>query len=355
MPPSRTVHAIDYLESPETYPAGPVCVVFGDESFLKRQSLARLRREVLGGDEGDFSLTTFEGPTATLRDVMGELATVAMFGKGKRLVVVEDADELVSRHRPEFEDYVARPKPTGVLVLEVATWPSNTRLYKAVAAAGLQIECTAPASAPLARWVVAWAKRMHAVQLPGAAADMLVELVGPDLGLMDQELAKLAVAAGSGEKVSAEMVGQLVGSWRTRTAWDMLDAALEGNVAQALIQLERLLLAGESPVAILGQVSASLRRFAAATKLVLEGEVAGRRVALREALEQAGAKRFVLDKSERQLRRLGRHRGEQLYRWLLDADLDLKGASTLAPRTILERLLVRIASPPIGRPSGLGR
>ena len=58
-------------------------------------------------------------------------------------------------------------------------------------------------------------------------------------------------------------------------------------------------------------------------------------------------KGYFLDKTERQLRRLGRHRGQRLYRWLLEADLDLKGDSSSPPRSILERLLVRISAAPV--------
>jgi DNA polymerase-3 subunit delta len=341
----KAPHAIDYLSAPEEHPARPVCVLSGDEPFLKRRALARLREEVLGRGDADFSFSTFDGRTAQLPDVIDELATVAMFGGGRRMVLVEEADDLVSRYRSELEDYVARPRSTGVLVLEVKTWPANTRLYKAVAARGLHVECSSPPRARLAKWLVAWAKRDHGVQLAASAAELLIERVGPELGLLDQELAKLALTTGPAERITAQTVGRLVGGWRAKTTWAMLDAALAGNAREALIELDRLLLAGEHPIAILGQISASLRRFAAATRLVLQAEAAGRRIALADALEQAGVRRFVLRTAEKQLRQLGRHRGDRLYQWLLQTDLDLKGASALPPRLVLENLIVRIAAP----------
>jgi len=140
------------------------------------------------------------------------------------------------------------------------------------------------------------------------------------------------------------MVQQMVGGWRAKTTWVMLDAALAGDAAAALAQLDRLLSSGETPVGLLGQISASLRRLAAATRLILRGEATGRRIALRDALELAGVRSFVLQKTERELRRLGRNRGSQLYHWLLEADLDLKGDSSLSPRLILERLILRLAA-----------
>ncbi len=335
------LHAVEYLAHPQKHPPQPVCVLVGDEAFLKRQALLRLRSAVLG-DQGDFAFSTFEGDAA-LPDVLQELATVAMFG-GRRLVVVDDADGFVSRYREQLEDYVARPLGTGVFVLDVKVLASNTRLYKAlVAAEGLIIACSAPLAAQLGRWLSQWAKQAHGVELPAAAAEALVELVGVELGLLDQELAKLALLVGADKRITAEMVHRSVGGWRARTTWEMIDAVLDGNAAAALQQLDRLLAAGEQPIGILAQMSYSLRRLAAATRLVLQAEAAGRRIPLRTALEQAGVKRFV-DRAERQLRRIGRHRGAELYDWLLEADLDLKGASPLPPRLILERLLLRLAA-----------
>lgn len=347
---AKTLHAFDYLAHPQKHPPRPVCVLFGDEPFLRRQARLRIRRAVLGGDEGDFSLSTFEGRATELVDVLEELATVAMFGPGQRLVVVDEADDFVSRYRGQLEDYVARPAGSGVLVLDVKSFPANTRLYKAVAAEGLVVDCNCPATARLARWLVSWSKQTHQVGLSQAAAETLIEMVGPELGLLDQEVAKLALVAGpdakgTDAKITPEMVGRLVGGWRARTTWEMLDAILAGDLRGAMLQLDRLLASGESPVGLLAQLSASLRRLAAATRLVCQADAAGRKIGLRSALEQAGIRSFVLKKAEGQLRHLGRQRGADLYRWLLQADLDLKGASSLPPRLILERLIIQLATP----------
>ena len=359
---AKLLHAVDYLAASEKQPPRSVCVLFGDEPFLHRQALLAIRSAVLGCDDGEFSLATFDGaaaktaaganakndkgpePKTKLHDVLDELGTVAMFGRGGRLVVVEQADDFIAYYRKELEDYVAGPNASGVLVLDVKSFPANTRLFKAVSAEGFVVDCNAPSAGRLTRWLAAWAKQAHRVQLPSDTAEMLVELIGPELGLLDQELAKLALAAGDDKKITPELV-KSVGGWRVETTWVMLDAALEGNAPEAMRQLDRLLAAGEEPIAILAQISASLRRFAAATRIVLQAEAAGRRIQPHRALEQAGVKAFVVRKAVEQLRRLGRHRGSQLYDWLLEADLDLKGGSALPKRLILERLIIRLAAP----------
>lgn len=338
------LNAVDYLAEPAKFPPRAVCALFGDEPFFHRQCLLQLREAVLGGEDAEFSLCDFNGRSVEWRDVLDELTTLAMFGGGRRLVVVSDADEFVTRNRQRLEDYVAEPAPGGVLVLVLKSFPANTRLYKAVAADGLPIDCNAPRTAGLTRWLGAWCKRTHGVQLPHQAAEMLVEMIGPELGLLDQELAKLALSVGPDKKITAEAIRQSVGGWRAKTTWVMLDAALEGKLGEAMAQLDRLLASGESPVGLLGQISASLRRLAAAARLVIQGESTGRKVGLSAALEQAGVRSFAMQKAQQQLRHIGRERAEKLYGWLLQADLDLKGASSLPPRVILERLIVRLAA-----------
>ena len=112
--------------------------------FCGGRRFLALRTAVLGGDDADFSLTTFEGRGTAFRDVHEVLSTVAMFGGGQRLAVVENADDFVTRYRPQLEDYVAKPSRSGVLVLDLDTLPSNTRLYKSIAADGLLIDAMRP-------------------------------------------------------------------------------------------------------------------------------------------------------------------------------------------------------------------
>lgn len=342
---SGVVSALDYLSQPGKHAAPGVCAVFGDEAYLKSEVLATLRRQVLSGDEDGFSLTTFTGKEAQLREVLDSLSTVSLFGNGRRLVIVEEADPFVTEYRAQLEDYMARPAK-GVLVLDAKTWPGNTRLAKAVAAGGLTIECKTPAERQLKTWLAQRAKAVYQVRLDAAAADMLLELVPPELGILVQEVSKLALMAGERRVIDVALVRENVGGWRARTTWDMIDAATDGRAAAALAQLGRLIAAGEKPHGLLPQMASSLRRFATAMELVEAAEARRQRLPLRNALSQAGVLPFKLNDAERQLRQIGRARAQQLTRWLLAADLALKSHNSAddAARLELERLIVRLAS-----------
>jgi DNA polymerase-3 subunit delta len=199
----------------------------------------------------------------------------------------------------------------------------------------------------LPRWLATWARSHHGLTLPLESAEAMVEAIGPELGLLDQELAKLAGVVGDTGRVTLELVEEYVAGWRVKTAWSMLDAALEGQAGEALAQLDRLVQSGENPIGILAQIAATLRRLAAATRVIEQAEAEGRRLTLRAALERAEVKPFAIGRAEGQLRRLGRKRAGGLYAALLEADLALKGASSAPARAriVLERLVACLAAP----------
>ena len=172
----------------------------------------------------------------------------------------------------------------------------------------------------------------------------MLEMVEPSLGLLDQELARLALLAGPDRVITGQLVRDQVGGWRVRSAWDLIDAAVQGNAAEALRQLGRLIESGEPPIGLLAQIAGTLRRFAAATWVVDHAGAGPPRLAA--ALDRAGVPRFARQKSERQLRQIGRLRGREINSWLLAADIAMKGESS-APwrqRLVLEQLIVRLSA-----------
>lgn len=351
-----TSHVFEFLESPPKCP--PLCVLFGDEEFLKRLARQQLRREVLGDSE-DSPYTTFDGEQAQWCDVADELSTVSLFGgSGKRLAIVEQADDFVSKFRDKLEHYVTKPRSGSVLILEVTAWPSNTRLYKAIHQQWLQVDCRLPQKSVGKRsepdegrvleWLVGWAKKAHGAILLPQAAKRLLDLVGPQLGMIDQDIAKLALFAMPPAKITPELVQDVVGGWKAKTIWEVVEAAADGKASEALRQLDLALQAGEHPQALFGQIAWSLRRFAVATRIFEASERQGERLPLRDALQQAGFRAWpqqaLLD-AERQIKQLGRDRSGKMLQWLLDADLALKGSHSTPDRArfVLERLFLQMA------------
>ncbi|HYT92048.1 MAG TPA: DNA polymerase III subunit delta [Gemmataceae bacterium] len=327
--------SLSFLDSPPSGKPRRLYILHGDEDFLKRRVLQAIKERVLGPDGDSFGLSTNAGDKAAFAAVYDELQTVPFFGP-RRLVIVENADPFITRYRDLLEKVIGDLPETGVLVLEVKSWPSNTRLYKMVDAASA-IGCKAPPAYKLPPWCVQWAASQYGKKLAADGAALLVDLIGADMGQLDQELLKLAVYVGNKGRIDTADVDQLVGRSRTENTFKIFDAIGQGNAREALGMLDRLFAQGEEPMRILAAFSMQLRRLAQAARLYGQGRP------LAVALEEAGVAAFAAKGCEQQMRHLGRRRLERLYDWLLEVDQGVKGGSQLPPRTLLERLVVRLA------------
>ncbi len=329
--------SLTFLQSVAKAKPRPIYVLHGDEQFLKRRAQAALRTLVLGPDDDGFGVSNRDGDKANWAEIRDELETLP-FLSPRRLVVVERADPFVTRERSRLEKYFAEPSAHGVLVLEVQTWAANTKLAKALPDAAT-LACKTPDSRKLPEWCVSWCTAQHGKPLTVPAARLLVDLVGADMGLLDQEMAKLAIYAGSNSRIDVADVDQLVGQSRAETTWKIFDLIAAGQMGAVLTLLDRLFDQGEEPLRMLGAFSMQLRRLAQAARLNARG------VPLANALEQTGIPPFARRGAEQQLRHLGRRRLDLLYDWLLETDLGLKGSSQLPPRTLMERFVVQLARP----------
>ncbi len=351
--------ALELLTTDALPDCGPLAVVFGDDDYLKREVLLKLR----AGEAVD----AYGGREVEWRDVHDALTMTSLFGDGAQVVVIEEADPFVKEYRDKLEHWVDGARASRTLVLEVKSWPKTTRLAKAVEKVGLAVECAVPTDnkggrqskfvAGAKKWLAQRAKKAHQVAIERAACDELFELLPLSLGLMDQEVAKLSLLAG--DKIDVSLVQANVGDWRTRQTWDMIDAMVEGRAADALGQLDRLLAAGEQPIAILAQAAYTLRKFATAARLVEQAEEGGKRVTLPQVVATAGFWKNKVADAVRQLRLIGRGRAEQLTNWLLAADLAMKDHNSApeAARLELEQLIVRLskAFSPGGGPASADR
>ncbi len=318
--------AFDFLRDPSKPGVKPVYAVVGDDPYLRHEALTAITRVALSGEADELAVARFAGESASLADVLDEVRTLPFLAKA-RVAIVENADPFVTAHRKELEAYAEHPSTTGVLALAVKTWPGNTKLAKLVEKVGLAIDCKTPAERELPTWLVGLARSRYDLRLAEDAARLLVELVGPEVGLLSSELEKLSVYVGDRKTIQRDDVTTMVGAGRVEVIWEVLRAATTGRAPQALADLDRLLGAGEHPVGLLAAMTASLR------KVYHAGHLRLNRVEIREACREAGIPTFpaAIDSVQNQHKHLGPGRVARLPATLLQADLDLKGSSQLPP------------------------
>src|SRR5918993_3382365 len=213
--------ALTFIDKDGKVRRQPYYVLSGDEDFLKRRVLTILTPLVLGDTSPDYGLTTFSGDRTDFSTVRNELDSGTLFGD-RRLVVVDQADPFVTRFRPQLEAYVADPSEAGVLVLDVKSFPATTKLAKAVPDAA-HIVCKGPPEYRMRVWSVDWCQTRYGKKLTTPAAQMLVELVGPSMGVLDQELQKLKDYVGDRPAIDVPDVDGLTGRSRGANVFKILD------------------------------------------------------------------------------------------------------------------------------------
>jgi DNA polymerase-3 subunit delta len=350
------MHAFDFLDQPPTAPLAGLWVIHGDDRWLRKTTEQAFHRLVLGGDDA-VGPVRFDDPTCDWSDVARQLTSVSLFGPPISYVVVDDADKFVSAHRGELEAWAVR-RPTGaVLLLGVSSWPGNTRLAKLLATQGQAIDSNLPSTGAgfgkttdtkrVGAWLQSRAKSAHQFTLSREAAENLLSRSEHELGLLDQHLAKLALYAISGRKVDVNLVEEVIGGWRQRDSFVMLQLALDGRGLEAVEQLDRLLQGSEVPQMMFGALAHILRKYAQAVRILEQQERRTGRRDMKQALAQAGFYPSELEVAQRRLRHLGRERSRQLYARLLEMDLALKGSHSTPDRSrwLFERLLIELAQP----------
>jgi DNA polymerase-3 subunit delta len=179
-----------------------------------------------------------DGERAELADVLDELRSFAMFG-GTKVVVVGSADEFISRFREQLESYCEHPSNSATLVLRCESLPKNQRIYKIIQKNGQIEQCDPPNARELPGWIVQRAKGAHGLVVSGDAAAMLAELIGNDLGRLDNELAKLALQCDGGKADVKDVAGS-VAFQREQEMWAMTDEVAAGRITQALCRWRQL-------------------------------------------------------------------------------------------------------------------
>ncbi|MGH7547280.1 MAG: DNA polymerase III subunit delta [Gemmatimonadales bacterium] len=216
------------LKQPGTAP-DPVYYLHGDEDVLKEEAVRALLDRALEPGTRDFNFDRRSAADLD-PDSFHSLVNTPPMLAARRAVVIRGLEELrkTSKVRQELVRYLGSPSPTTLLILvQGAGEAPDVELVRAA---------TTVAAEPLPpervrKWVTHRSGQLGLAFEPDAA-ELLVTVVGNDLGALGQELDKLAALA-AGRPATRDDVGALVGVRRGETLEDLVDAALERRAAAA--------------------------------------------------------------------------------------------------------------------------
>ena len=319
-----------------------VVVLHGKDAFLRlergRQLESSLQERFGGVDRMDL-----DGTNAALADVLDNLRTPGLFA-GHKLVVLENAEAFMGAEdrRRAMERYAENPCAEATLLMRCASGWRPGNFDKLVAKVGAVIKCDSPTPMEAVKWCAARSLRRHQAEMEPAAAELLVEKLGPDLGRLDAELGKLAAAAarpGAGTtKVTRAIVQEFTGLSREEQAWEIQGPVLEGRADAALIKLDELLRVSRVPEVMIGWSLVDLaRKVHDASCLLSQGESEG---AVAKALKLWGPASSSVVRAGRRIKPAAAAR---LFRMAVETDRATKNGTAPEPARAFEGLMVQLA------------
>jgi DNA polymerase-3 subunit delta len=262
---------------------------------------------------------------------LDEVRTFSLLG-GRRVVVVTGADGFISRHRAALERYCAAPADSGTLVLECNSLPGNQKLHKIIAQHGGVVRFDALKSRDVAGWIVSRARSVYGKALDVNSAWLLRDMCGSELGVLDTEIAKLAMFVRDRSAITQQDIEALVGRHREEDVFGVIDAIAEGDAAKALAQWERVLATDRAaPARAIGGLAYGVR------KLLDLKQQAERGASMFALSKQAFCSAEVL---ERRLRMNSKKSLQQQLCDLMESDLASKTGLSTVPVAI-ERFIIR--------------
>ncbi len=248
-----------------------VILLVGDAALLVERALDEVVSAVLP----ECGLPAFNHSTfsATDSDPMGALRTARTLPMmaNRRLVVLKHLHEAKADLLESAVEYAASPNDTTVLVMTAAGFARprkggkdwGARLKNAVKKSGRLTVFDTKKINPV-RFAIEHATSVDK-ELSRNAADVLVSVVGADIGTLAREVEKVALYVGDANRIEPDDVAAACSAVAQQDAWALTGAIANGDVAGAVGVLQPLLEEDDSSGRIrmiLGQLGWQVRQLA---------------------------------------------------------------------------------------------
>jgi len=276
----------------------PCYFLFGPETFLADELLGQLRETLAGPPGEELPVERFYLDESRWMDVLDAARTAPFLFQSWRIIVVRfperkpgadkagprkgDADEdeaKAARHLGESDqkilrEYCADPPARTILVVvmpgKVRKNETVVRFFSSLPKAAVTAKELKPLyPAPLRAWVGRKTQSLGK-SLTEAAKDRLIEIVGPDLRLLANELEKLAVFVGDRRGVEEDDVNEATGWLRSFEIYELDDALTSGDFGRGIAVLGNLFAENERPELVVGRLTVFFRNVLTARALLDE-------------------------------------------------------------------------------------
>lgn len=327
----------------------PVYYLYGDESFLIDMIQDEIEK-LIPKEQKDFNFDLIYGNESNPAQVLNVAQSYPMMAE-KRIVIVRDFLKLDENSEgegiKEFTGYFENPNPTTVLCLIDNKFPDKRRdpgkyLNKHKDSGKFAIhEFGKVDERNLPDWIIDWARHSHKRQINPEAAQVLGQLVGPDLKLLSSEIDKLCTFVDTSEPIEVGHIKKITQSYRDYNVIELKNVVIKRDLDQALQIAEQMLLKSNNNTGeIIKTVGFFYSVFSNIWQICRLTEKGLNKQQVQDQLNIRSNYIFNIQYQEASRFRLAEM--PNIFEALLDADSAAKGFSTLDTPSIFLLLIKRI-------------
>ena len=229
----------------------------GEEGYLKKEALQRLKKKIILPDYEDFNYERFSAESSSVSQIVESLSTLPLKGKW-RMVVVEEVDKLSEKNQKIVAEYLANPVTTTSLVCLGGKIDKRKKLYKDFLKKGKIVSFYSLYDGEIVDWVK---KRVEEEKkrISPPALFFIKERVGSNRRDLNNTIEKLLLYIHPRKVIEKEDVEEVLGEGAGGGVFDLTKAIRERNLAGAMSILAKLLERGEAPLKILSLITREMR------------------------------------------------------------------------------------------------
>jgi DNA polymerase-3 subunit delta len=236
----------------------PAYFLYAEDAYLLKEA-GLMAGELVPQAERDFSFDIFDmdgiDEIPPLGQIIDVINTIPFMGK-RRVVVLENVQELTKKEMPPLVNYLENPSPYSLLILLHKGNPKThwKELMRKVKAIPLDIR---PQEIPL--WIREKV-RQKGLDITHDAIEYLMGVLGPDVGLLSSEVEKLALIGK--RHVDAQDIKSIVRGSGDYDVFDLVNA-LRDKDTDRVFRVARVLQATQESYGLLGAINWHYSRMAA--------------------------------------------------------------------------------------------
>ena len=267
--------------------AASATVFFGEETYLAFEYINKLNKDMPSSPEQTPHVERFDLKTQTWAEILDSARNMPLLFSSKRLLVIQAPprkkpniptpfEEIEEEDKKLIKDYFSSPPSSTIMAIifpgKIKRSSDLVRFFRSLGEKIQIKECK-----PLKEWELpSWIKtkiQKEGKTITSDAVTRLIELNGSDLGILDQELRKIAIFAGEENRIDSVLVNEISGWGKEFAEYDITNELEACNYEKAVLVIDKLLDKGSvHPVQIVHQTAGFMHNILLAKLRLTEGK-----------------------------------------------------------------------------------